>query len=282
MFEWGGYNADGATWGFNTERPTFGDDPIHQLMIDNNVSAFFHGHDHQYAYEVRDGIVYQSLPRPSTGIGFNFYSESDPYTERVIGNSGHLRVEVTPYQATVSYIRSNISEISHTYNIAPGPGSETCADVAVDSGWNMVSVPVKAPDMSLLSLFQDITPPAYSYNGNYLPVSATDILQNGNGYWMLFDNPQSYEICGQVVTSAEISVNTGWNMIGPFDSAVAVDSITSIPTGILVPPAYAYSGTYNVTDTLTPGDSYWIFANQDGIINLGSNAGRNAIVRTQP
>jgi len=27
------------------------------LMIDNGVSAFFHGHDHQFAYEVRDGIV---------------------------------------------------------------------------------------------------------------------------------------------------------------------------------------------------------------------------------
>ena len=93
MFEWGGYDADGTTWGWDTKRPTFGAKPIRQLMIDNGVSAFFHGHDHQYAYEVRDGIVYLSMPRPSTGLDFNYYLESDPYTERVIASPGYLRVD---------------------------------------------------------------------------------------------------------------------------------------------------------------------------------------------
>ena len=55
---------------FATKRAGWGDDPIHQLMIDNGVSAYFHGHDHEYAYEVRDGIVYQEVPSPSmTGYG---------------------------------------------------------------------------------------------------------------------------------------------------------------------------------------------------------------------
>lgn len=119
MFEWGGYNADGTTWGWTAKRPGWDADPIRQLMIDNHVSAFFHGHDHQYAYEVRDGIVYQSMPRPSIGLDFNYYSESDPYTERVIGNSGHLRVTVTPNQTTVEYVRSNQTGVSHSYTIEP-------------------------------------------------------------------------------------------------------------------------------------------------------------------
>ena len=34
-------------------------------MMENGVSAYFHGHDHQYVYEVRDGIVYLSMPRPT-------------------------------------------------------------------------------------------------------------------------------------------------------------------------------------------------------------------------
>jgi hypothetical protein len=124
MFEWGGYNADGTTWGFTTKRPGWEEPPIHQLMIDNGVSAFFHGHDHQYAYQVRDGIVYQCVPRPSTGLDFNYYSESDQYTERVIGNAGHLRVTVTPEQTTVEYVRSNTSGVSHTYTIEPNEVSE--------------------------------------------------------------------------------------------------------------------------------------------------------------
>ncbi|MBN1627234.1 MAG: metallophosphoesterase [Deltaproteobacteria bacterium] len=119
MFEWGGYNADGTTWGFDKQRPGFGNVPIHQLMIDNGVNAFFHGHDHQYAYEERDGIVYQSLPRPSTGLDFNIYKENNPYTKRVLGNPGYLRVNVSPDKTTVEYVRSNAVEVSHSYNILP-------------------------------------------------------------------------------------------------------------------------------------------------------------------
>ena len=37
--------------------------PIHQLFVENGVSAYFHGHDHQYCLrEARDGIVYQEVP----------------------------------------------------------------------------------------------------------------------------------------------------------------------------------------------------------------------------
>jgi hypothetical protein len=108
MFEWGGYNLDGTTWGLNTERPDWGDDPIHPIMMDNGVSAFFYGHDHQYAYQKRDGVVYQLVPAPGRiGWGFNLYSESDLYTIKVLPNSGHIRVTVSPSLATVDYIRSD-------------------------------------------------------------------------------------------------------------------------------------------------------------------------------
>lgn len=126
MFEWGGNDADGTTWLFDSKRPTFGPYPIHQLMMDNGVSAFFHGHDHQYAYEVRDGIVYQSLPQPSINIPFNYYSESNEYTEKVFSSTaGHLCVTITPGQATVDYVRSDIDEISYTYTIEPNSTSPT-------------------------------------------------------------------------------------------------------------------------------------------------------------
>ena len=79
-------------------------------MVENGVTAYFHGHDHQYAYEIVDGIVYQEVPSPGmTGSGFNLYSENDPNTIRVLPNSGHLRVTISPNQdlATVDYVRSD-------------------------------------------------------------------------------------------------------------------------------------------------------------------------------
>jgi hypothetical protein len=137
-FEWGGNNANG-TWGFSTQRTGWGDDPIHQLMLDNNVNAFFHGHDHQFVHEEIDGIVYQLVPSASmTGYGFDLY-DSSPYvvTGGNLPNAGHLRVTVSPDETTVEYVRSAISgdtgvtngEISHSYTIQPEAPTGILGDV---------------------------------------------------------------------------------------------------------------------------------------------------------
>ncbi len=125
--EWGGYNEDGITYGFTTRRPTW-PTTIHQLLIDTHVSAVFHGHDHQYAYEMRDGIVYQSLPAAGfSGNGFNVYNQTNPLTTRALPSGGHLRVTINPTQATVDYISSNTAtntQVLYSYTIdaaANGP-----------------------------------------------------------------------------------------------------------------------------------------------------------------
>jgi hypothetical protein len=122
LFEWGGNNANG-TWGFDTHRPGWGGVPVHQLMAANGVRAFFHGHDHQYAYEVRDDIVYQELPSAGfSGNGFSHYTEGG-YTIKVLPSGGHLRVTVAPSQATVDYINSTATgtngTVAYSYTILP-------------------------------------------------------------------------------------------------------------------------------------------------------------------
>jgi hypothetical protein len=134
-FEWGGLNWDG-TWGFGDERPGW-DNPIHQLMVQYGVTAFFHGHDHEYAKEEKDGIVYQLCPQPgdsSYGYGFNLYHESDPYTDVVLPNSGHLRVTVSPSQVTVDYVRAYLpgdgtnGEVAYSYTIEACQFDSDCDD----------------------------------------------------------------------------------------------------------------------------------------------------------
>jgi hypothetical protein len=121
-FEWGGKNANG-TDGFSSHRNSaeFGTTPIHQLMVENGVSAYFHGHDHQYVYETRDGIVYQEVPSPSmTGSGFTgIYSEGnhgDYNTIKMLPNSGHLRITITQSKATIDYISSANTNGTITYS----------------------------------------------------------------------------------------------------------------------------------------------------------------------
>lgn len=128
--EWGGNNENGTTWGFSTERPTWAK-PIHQVLIDNKVSAVFHGHDHQYAYEKRDGIVYQELPSGGfPGNGFNLYQTGVGYTIKALPSPGHLRVTVTPTQATVDYIATSGGGINYTYTIDAIVSQPLYGDVA--------------------------------------------------------------------------------------------------------------------------------------------------------
>jgi hypothetical protein len=119
LVEWGGYNEAGTTYEWATKRARWGSQPIHQMMVANGVSAFFHGHDHQYAYEKRDGIVYQSVPTGSFTGNFGIYASDSGYTIWADSTqvSGHLRVTVAPAQTTVDYIKTGATSSAYTYSI---------------------------------------------------------------------------------------------------------------------------------------------------------------------
>jgi hypothetical protein len=104
--EWGGRNADGSD-GFREHRPGW-DTPVHQLLVRNRVTAVFRAHDNFYARQELDGIVYQMVPQPSFAGNDRIRDlETYGYKQGVfLGNSGHVRVTVSPGRARVDYIRS--------------------------------------------------------------------------------------------------------------------------------------------------------------------------------
>lgn len=117
LCEWGGNNPDG-TYGFTEHRPGW-DMPIHQLLVANNVTAVFHGHDHLFVREELDGIIYQAVPQPGVIQANNINSAADyGYTNGdILGSPGHLRVMVGPDQVTVDYVRSYMPDDERTGQI---------------------------------------------------------------------------------------------------------------------------------------------------------------------
>ena len=110
FYEWGGLNVDGTTNGFAAHRPGW-DMPIHKLLVQNKVSAVFHGHDHLYGYQTLDGIVYLECPQPGTANYTTLGSAADgKYTQGLssllLADSGHIRVTVTPGQVVADYVRA--------------------------------------------------------------------------------------------------------------------------------------------------------------------------------
>lgn len=104
LAEMGGQNADGSN-GFDTNRPGWGK-PIHQIMVENGVQIFFHGHDHLYVEQPKDGIIYLEVPQPSLPQYTNTTSAAGyGYTTgTLLACSGHINVSVSNDSAKVDYI----------------------------------------------------------------------------------------------------------------------------------------------------------------------------------
>lgn len=106
FFEWGGYNADGRTWGFDTNRPGWGK-PIHEVFKEYGVTIFFQGHDHVFAQETRDNIIYQSLPMAADSTyEIGMLANADAFVSNTIVGTGHIRVRVDPGCVKVDFVRA--------------------------------------------------------------------------------------------------------------------------------------------------------------------------------
>ncbi len=129
LYEWGGKNLNG-TVGFSQNRPGWYK-PIKELFKENKVTIFFHGHDHFYAKQDKDCLVYQETPQPSHPIFLtaNQAKEYGYLAGNIIPNAGHLRVTVSSKGVKVDYVRAYLpknetstrknKDISTTYFINP-------------------------------------------------------------------------------------------------------------------------------------------------------------------
>jgi hypothetical protein len=128
-YEWGGNNLDG-TYGFSANRPGWYK-PIKELLEENRVTIFFHGHDHFFAKQDLNCLIYQECPQPGH---FNFMNANQApvygYLQgQILPNSGHLRLTVDPSGVRVDYVRAykaadetptrRNKDVSATYFIGP-------------------------------------------------------------------------------------------------------------------------------------------------------------------
>lgn len=132
FFEWGGREREGRDT-FSLRRPGW-PAPIHALLVENRVSIVFHGHDHVYAQQQRDGVIYQLVPQPGHSRFDNTRSAAEyGYRSGAIqGASGILRVTVSSDEARIDYVRAYPDSVesdlrrsglvTHSYTVLPKTG----------------------------------------------------------------------------------------------------------------------------------------------------------------
>lgn len=121
--------ADKLEWGDASAYPEKRADwaeTIHRLMAKHHVTAVFHGHDHLYVHQERDGVTYLEVPQPSEARGGNTSSAAEYgyRTGTLLGGSGHIRVSVTPESARFDYVKSRPgsarnAEVADTFTARP-------------------------------------------------------------------------------------------------------------------------------------------------------------------
>ena len=111
-YEWG----DSAN--LSKHRPGWGK-TIQQLMADNHVTIFFQGHDHLFAKQELDGVIYQTMPSPADPNYAPANADAFKSGDKLPA-SGHVRVSVSPNQVKVDYVRSYLEkpdEIAYSYTV---------------------------------------------------------------------------------------------------------------------------------------------------------------------
>ena len=128
LYEMGGRNTD-STWGFDINRSGWGK-PVHDLLVENKASIYFHGHDHLYAKQDKDGIVYQEVPQPSAKNITTITGADYGYVNGILlPNRGYMYITISADKAQVDYIRTYLpseenntrknGDISYSYTITP-------------------------------------------------------------------------------------------------------------------------------------------------------------------
>ena len=108
LHEWGDTSPE-----FKLHRPNWPLN-IHQLLLATKVNIVFHGHDHFYAREALDGVIYQLVPQPGARNNRKTFAEEYGYKEGVFHpSSGFLSVDVSATKVIVSYIRSATPDMVH-------------------------------------------------------------------------------------------------------------------------------------------------------------------------
>jgi photosystem II stability/assembly factor-like uncharacterized protein len=137
--------------------------------------------------------------------------------------------------------------------------------VSILDGWNLISLPVSRLDHSVRSVYPStIQGTLFSFSSIYQ--LAGDTLSYGIGYWIKSSASKNQVVRGTALSTVNVDLNAGWNIIGSVDHDIPAPS-----GGIISSNVFEFTGTgYTTVSTIQPGKGYWVKASSSGNISLSS------------
>ena len=160
------------------------------------------------------------------------------------------------------------------YKIVP----RTNADFVVgtpytyQNGWNMVAVArqqLGTAAFAATALFPGAGSPLFGYNGAY---TVAPTLANGVGYWVRFNGAKTIRQLGPKLTTLNVHVVAGWNMVGGITTSIPTSGVIRNPPEMTLSKFYGFTNSYNTVTQLDPTKGYWVKASVEGDLTLNASS----------
>ncbi len=178
------------------------------------------------------------------------FETTDVIMHGVVNNLNYLLPQLAP---DGNYCPENALEISMAYNV----------------GWNLIGLPVVLENADYQNIFPEcVDGTLYSFNGGYIQENE---LINGSGYWLRFENSGNVTITGNGLNQLVIELIQGWNLISGISWEILLENLDDPENLIISGTVYTFENGYIQTDSLQPGDGYWLRSLGIGTITLNQN-----------
>jgi len=219
-----------------------------RFQIPGSNGSLLNIHD---VYEITDAFTFQWQPG------------SEPYPMTVTWNPadlpsgtfliGSALKDTLDMAQNTEYVVPEGMEYVTELNIWTNVHSTFCHDL--NESWQLVSRPIVTADDSLSILFPGALS-AFGYQDGYVQAH---VLLPGWGYWL--DMPLDTTIChtGDQVRQFQLPLPVDWSLVGAPADTFPVADISQVPPDC-IQSVYGFDITwgYFLTDTLLPGQGYWM------------------------
>ncbi len=178
--------------------------------------------------------------------------------------------EVPDVPTVDGYLRIRSAVDSSVVDLSDGPFTVYAADVPIEEGWNLLSVPSTPLDASPAGNFPGATSAAYQYDGGY---GAAATLTPGRGYWVNHGAASAEKSVGTLLLVDTIAVSEKWNIIGSLSRPYDVAGVQPEPGTMALTEFFGYSpsGGYYAADTIWPGAGYWVKCSEPGVLIVSAD-----------
>ena len=101
-----------------------------------------------------------------------------------------------------------------------------------------------------------------------------DSIVRGRGYWVKYPDSGFAIVNSSELLLDSVAVDSGWNMVGSISKTVAVNTVGQLPDTSIYSAFVGYgSDGYEVTDSIYPGNGYWVKMKRPAKLILNGSIG---------